>query len=81
MKQGILGEKLDTFGVKYSFLDEEWSIPCTAECPGSEAGSYLRLIDFFVALNSRLESDNEEEKSALPANRRSFSLWNQPSPI
>ena len=29
-------------------------------CSGSEAGSYLRLIDF-VPLNSRLESNQEEE--------------------
>jgi len=26
-----------------------------------EAGSYLRLIDFCVSLNSRLESNEEEE--------------------
>jgi len=29
-------------------------------CSGSEAGSYLRRIDF-VSLNSRLESNEEEE--------------------
>ena len=33
----------------------------TEMCSGSEAGSYLRLIDFFVSLNSRLESNKEEE--------------------
>jgi len=32
----------------------------TEMCSGSEAGSYLRLIDF-VSLNSRLESNKEEE--------------------
>ena len=36
-------------------------------CSGSEAGSYLRLIDFFVSLNSRLESNKEEEKKNGPA--------------
>jgi len=30
-------------------------------CSGSEAGSYLKLIDF-VSLNSRLDSDKEEEE-------------------
>jgi len=29
-------------------------------CSGSEAGSYVRLIDFCVSLNSRLESNEEE---------------------
>jgi len=29
---------------------------------GSEAGSYLRPIDFFVSLNSRLGSNKEEEE-------------------
>ena len=33
----------------------------TEMCSGSEAGSYLRLMDF-VSLNSRLESSKEEEK-------------------
>jgi len=31
-------------------------------CSGSEAGSYLRLMDFFVSLNSRLESNKEERR-------------------
>jgi len=30
-------------------------------CSGSEAGSYLRLIDFCVSLDSRLESNKEED--------------------
>ena len=30
-------------------------------CSGSKAGSYFRLIDF-VSLNSRLESNEEEEE-------------------
>ena len=29
---------------------------------GSEEGSYLRRIDFFVSLNSRLASNKEEEE-------------------
>ena len=33
----------------------------TEMCSGSEAGSYLRLINF-VSLNSRLASNNEEEE-------------------
>jgi len=39
----------------------------TEMCSGSEAGSYLRLIDF-VSLNSGLESHKEEKKKepALP---------------
>jgi hypothetical protein len=32
-------------------------------CSGSEAGSYLRLIDF-VSLNYRLESNREEDEEA-----------------
>ena len=41
----------------------------TEMCSGSEAGSYLRLIDF-VSLNSRLESNKEERegKGSLPTN-------------
>jgi len=31
-------------------------------CSGSEAGSYLRLIDFCVSPNSMLESNKEEEE-------------------
>ena len=39
-------------------------------CSGSEAGSYSRLIDFFVTLNSRLESKKKggvgfEEKKGV----------------
>ena len=34
---------------------------CTDMCTGSEAGSYLRLKDI-VSLNSRLESNREEEE-------------------
>ena len=34
-------------------------VPCSLD-NGSEGGSYLRLIDF-VSLNSRLESNKEEE--------------------
>ena len=33
---------------------------CSSEIRGSEAGSYVRLIDF-VSLNSRLESNTEED--------------------
>ena len=33
----------------------------TEMCSGSEAGSYLRLIDY-VSLNARIESNNEEEE-------------------
>ena len=33
----------------------------TEVCSGSEAGSYVRLIDF-VSLNSRLESNREKEE-------------------
>jgi len=33
----------------------------TEMCSGSEEGSYLRLIDF-LSLNSRLESNKEEEE-------------------
>ena len=33
----------------------------TEMCSGSEGGSYLRLIEFCI-LNSRLESDKEEEE-------------------
>ena len=39
-------------------------------CSGSEAGSYLRLMDF-VSLNSRLESNEEEEKGGPGACRDS----------
>ena len=35
-------------------------------CSGSEAGSYLRLVDF-VSLNSRLEGNKEEVKKGAPA--------------
>ena len=31
-------------------------------CSGSEEGSYLRLIDLCISLNSRLESNKEEEE-------------------
>ena len=34
----------------------------TEMCSSSEAGSYLRLIDFVYQLNSRLESNHEEEE-------------------
>ena len=34
-------------------------------CSGSEAGSYLRLIDI-VSLNSRLECNKEEEEEETP---------------
>ena len=34
----------------------------TEMCSGSEAGSYLRLTDFAISLNSRLESNKEEEE-------------------
>ena len=44
-------------------------------CSGSEAGSYLRLIDF-SPLTSRLESDEEEEEArgngSSPPNLLSF---------
>ena len=33
-------------------------------CSGSEAGSYLRLRDLCITLNSRLESNKEEEEEA-----------------
>jgi len=36
----------------------------TETCSGSEAGSYLRLIDF-VSLNSRFENNKEEEREHL----------------
>ena len=42
-------------------------------CSGSEAGSYLRLIDFCVSLNSRLASYKEDEDltvSAHPAGNK-----------
>jgi len=35
-------------------------------CSGSEEGTYLRLIDF-VSLNSRLESNKEEEEEGQPS--------------
>jgi len=38
-------------------------------CSDSEAGSYLRLIDF-VSLNPRLESNNEEEEEEEEAQVR-----------
>jgi len=38
---------------KNNCLAEMWS--------GSEEGSYLRLIDFFVSLNSGLENHKEEK--------------------
>jgi len=37
----------------------------TEKCSGSEAGSYLRLIDF-RSLNSRLESNKTEEEKTWP---------------
>ena len=41
--------------MRINFLAEMWS--------GSEEGSYLRLIEF-VSLNSRLESNKEEEEGS-----------------
>ena len=35
-------------------------------CSGSEEGSYLRLVDFFVSLNARLKSNKEEKKANAP---------------
>jgi len=34
-------------------------------CSGSEAGSYVRRIDFFVSLNFRLESNKEEDSERV----------------
>jgi len=43
-------------------------------CSGFEAGSYARLIDSCVSLNSRLESNNEEEEDTDAASPANFSL-------
>jgi len=53
-------------------------IPTPEMCSGSEAGSYLRRIDFYVSLNSRtirrrlysrLESNNVSLNSRLKSNK------------
>ena len=44
-------------------------------CSGSEAGSYLRLIDFCVSLNSRLESNKEEERETSKVVTSRGSSW------
>ena len=38
----------------------------TETCSGSEAGLYLRLMDFCASLNARLESNNEEQDLPTP---------------
>jgi len=60
--------------------DVLWNTGSSASCapPGSEAGSYLRLI-YFVSLNSRLESNKEEEDGEFrelrpPCNHRNAPL-------
>ena len=68
----IRDEKPKKIGVKYRFLDEEGAM--YSGVPWFRGGLVFEAHRFFVSLNSRLESDKEEEKSALPAHRRSFLL-------
>ena len=53
------------------------SPPLSPQPCGSEAGSYLRLIDFCVSLNYMLESNNEggEDDEAWPKELSSFSSF------
>jgi hypothetical protein len=64
--------------VKISGLVSNSPDPAPFPC-GSEECSYLRLIDFFVSINSRLESDDKEEEEALrrghPILKVEYRLW------
>ena len=47
----------------------------TEMCSGSEAGSYLRLIDFCASLNSRRESNKEEADHEVKGDLAAERFW------